>query len=350
MKSLRRRRHTLSDPKNQLRVLEAVVHEDPLMEGFATKLARHGYEPFLSDNTEILQINMGKMCNQICKHCHVDAGPDRKEIMTRETLLLCLDKIVRFAIPTVDLTGGAPEMNPHFRWFVEALHVHGVKIMVRCNLTIIVANPSYHDLPGFYKAHNVVVISSLPHFSSLRTDAQRGDGVFDASIKALHMLNAVGYGMPGTAHLLHLVFNPTGAFLPGDQKSLEKVFKQKLLQRFGISFNQLFVITNMPISRFLEYLVSTDNLQGYMQSLVQAFNPSVLSSVMCQNTLSVSWDGYLYDCDFNQMLGINLSRDEKATHLKDLDAACLSRRHIATHAHCFGCTAGSGSSCGGSLA
>ena len=350
IKSLRRRGHELADPNNQLRVLGRLVAANPHWEPFGEKLAKHGHEPLLSASTEILQINMGKMCNQTCKHCHVDAGPDRKEIMSRALLETCLEKLERFDIPTVDLTGGAPEMNPHFRWFVSALHKLGKKVMVRCNLTIIVANPSYHDLPAFYKAHQVEVISSLPHFSSLRTDAQRGHGVFEASIKALRMLNAVGYGLENTDCKLHLVFNPSGAFLPGDQKALEKEFKQRLHQRFGIAFNSLFVITNMPIARFLEHLVLTDNLQAYMQSLVQAFNPAVLSGVMCRNTLSVSWDGYLYDCDFNQMLDLKIRKGEKPAHISTLEAALLEKRRIRTHEHCFGCTAGSGSSCGGSLA
>ena len=347
--SLKRRQHDLSDPKNQLKILDKLVREDSLLAGFDEKLAQHGGAPFLAAEAVVMQINLGKMCNQTCQHCHVDAGPDRKEIMTQETMRQCLEKVRALGIPTVDLTGGAPEMNPHFRWLVRELHAMGKDIIVRCNLTIIVANPSYHDLPEFYKEHQVTVVSSLPHFSSLRTDAQRGDGVFEASIKALKMLNGVGYGLPDTDHALHLVFNPSGAFLPGAQKDLEQEFKKKLWHRFGIRFNDLLVITNMPISRFLEYLVRSGNLQPYMRQLVSAFNPSVLPHLMCRNTLSVSWDGYLYDCDFNQMLDLKIRHQGRSLHVAALEKKLLAGRAISTRAHCFGCTAGDGSSCGGTL-
>ena len=294
----------------------------------------------------MMQINLGKMCNQTCKHCHVEAGPHRKEVMTRETMLECLKALDNSGIRVVDLTGGAPEMNPDFRWFVTALANKGIHIMVRSNLTIILANPKYYDLPDFFKQHRVEVISSLPHFSKRRTDAQRGDGVFEKSIKALRMLNQVGYGLEGTGLGLSLVYNPTGAMLPPDQSSLEKDFKLRLKERFDVDFNNLFTITNMPISRFLDYLESSGNLEPYMAELVKSFNPTTLSGLMCKLMISVGWDGLLYDCDFNQMLEINT---ESIRHIKDFDFEKLSERSIKTAIHCYGCTAGNGSSCGGEL-
>ncbi|MEP2508059.1 MAG: arsenosugar biosynthesis radical SAM (seleno)protein ArsS, partial [Reichenbachiella sp.] len=294
------------------------------------------------------QVNMGKMCNQVCKHCHVDAGPDRKEIMTRETMQWCLDALDRSNISTVDLTGGAPEMNPDFRWFVEELSGRGKQVIVRCNLTIILANKKYHDLPEFFRKHKVEVVSSLPHFSARRTDAQRGEGVFEKSIQALQMLNKVGYGQPDSDLKLNLVYNPSGAFLPPDQLGLESEFKRKLRDGFNIEFNELYAITNLPISRFLDYLVVSGNYEDYMQKLVDAFNPTAADGVMCRNTISVGWDGYLYDCDFNQMLDLKLNGGSP-DHIKDFDAEVLSKREIILNNHCYGCTAGAGSSCGGTV-
>ena len=286
------------------------------------------------------------MCNQVCKHCHVDAGPDRKEIMTRETMQQILDAIKGTDVKTVDLTGGAPEMNPDFRWFVEQISAMGKSTIVRCNLTIIVANPKYNDLPEFYKKHNIQVVSSLPYFAAKRTDAQRGEGVFEKSIKALKMLNEVGYAMPGSELKLDLVYNPSGAFLPGDQLELQSEFKQKLRALYGIEFNELYAITNLPISRFLDYLRQTDNYEDYMHELVNAFNPAAASGVMCRNTISVGWDGYLYDCDFNQMLDLKL--DNAPAHISEFNVELINNRNIKINQHCYGCTAGAGSSCGGS--
>jgi len=296
----------------------------------------------------ILQINVGKMCNQVCKHCHVDAGPDRKEIMTRETMQHCLDALARTDIPTVDLTGGAPEMNPDFRWFVEEISKLGRQVLVRCNLTIIVANKKYYDLPEFFKKHGVEVVSSLPFYTADKTDRQRGDGVFEDSIKALKMLNAVGYGQPGTGLVLNLVYNPAGAFLPPAQLGLEQQFKRALLKDFGIVFNSLFAITNIPVSRYLDYLIESGNYAGYLEKLVNAFNPVAAAGVMCRNTVSVGWDGGLYDCDFNQMLDLYVASPVK--HIRDFDVDTLAQRAIVVNQHCYGCTAGSGSSCGGATA
>ena len=344
IKSLKVLQHPLADSQNQLAVLER-AQEVPL---FREKLAGIGMLPLRSSGVEIFQVNMGKMCNQTCKHCHVDAGPDRKEIMTRETMQLCLKVLENSDIKVVDLTGGAPELNPDFRWFVEEIRKRGKHIIVRCNLTIILANKRFHDLPEFFKKHEVEVVSSLPSFTSDRTDRQRGDGVFEDSIKALQMLNEIGYGQEGTGLILNLVYNPAGAFLPPSQAALEKEYKMELSSRYGILFNQLFAITNMPISRYLDYLLSRGNYERYMDKLVQAFNPASVQYLMCRNTISVGWDGYLYDCDFNQMLDLKVAC-EHSQHLSDYVAEDLNKRNIIVKRHCYGCTAGAGSSCGGSI-
>ncbi|WP_425391932.1 arsenosugar biosynthesis radical SAM (seleno)protein ArsS [Ekhidna sp.] len=341
LKSLKRLNHKLSSPEGQIEVLDDA--ESINIPSFQDKVSDIGLSPLKPTGIEIFQVNVGKMCNQVCAHCHVDAGPDRKEIMTRETMQQCIDAIKGTDIKTVDLTGGAPEMNPHFRWFVEELTAIGKQVIVRCNLTIILANPKYNDLPAFFKKHKINVVSSLPYFTAKRTDAQRGDGVFDKSIKALQMLNAVGYGKEGSDLKLDLVYNPAGAFLPGDQETLTSQFKRKLLE-YGITFNDLFAITNLPVSRFLEYLVKTEKYEDYMHELVNAFNPAAAEGVMCRNTLSVSWDGYLYDCDFNQMLELKVNAP---SHISEFDLASLTDREIILNQHCYGCTAGAGSSCGG---
>jgi radical SAM/Cys-rich protein len=251
------------------------------------------------------------------------------------------------AIQIVDLTGGAPEMNPNFRWFVENIRAMGRHIIVRCNLTIILANKRFHDLPDFFKKHNVEVVSSLPFYSKDRTDRQRGDGVFEDSVKALQMLNAVGYGQPDSGLTLNLVYNPAGAFLPPNQVTLEKEFKTALFKDFGIVFNNLFAITNLPISRYLDYLINSGNYEKYMEKLINAFNPVAASNVMCRNTISIGWDGFLYDCDFNQMLNLKVASNGK--HLSDFNTSQLLGREIIVNQHCYGCTAGAGSSCGGAV-
>ncbi len=351
MSSLKRQSHQLSDSLIQLEVLQAPRSTGTRFPLFTDKLRETGLYPLRPAGIDIMQINVGKMCNQTCRHCHVDAGPDRREIMTQETMQQCLDALDRsdaegIPISTLDLTGGAPEMNPHFRWFVEELSRRGKHIIVRCNLTIILANPKYHDLPEFFRKHKVEVVSSLPHFSARRTDAQRGEGVFEKSIKALQMLNEQGYGKENEELPLHLVYNPAGAFLPGSQSSLEKEFKQKLKKSYDINFNQLYVITNLPISRFLDYLQQSGNYDAYMEKLVNAFNPAAAAGVMCRNTLSVGWDGQLYDCDFNQMLDL-LTDSNAPQHIKNFNIRSLNDREIILNQHCYGCTAGAGSSCGG---
>lgn len=343
IKSLSYRGSELAVAGEQLKILDSFSSKT-----FGAALSDVGVESLSSRKIEIFQINLGKMCNQTCKHCHVDAGPDRKEIMTKETMEICLEKLSATDVATVDLTGGAPEMNPDFRWFVTEIRKLGRHVINRCNLTIIVANKKYHDLPEFFAANRMEVISSLPFYQKSNTDRQRGEGVFEKSIEALRMLNNAGYGKENSGLELNLVYNPVGAFLPGPQKSLENDFKKSLLQKYEIEFNKLYTITNMPISRFLEYLLDSGNYEDYMQKLVSAFNPAAVRNLMCTNTISVGWDGKLYDCDFNQMLELEL-HEEYPSHIRDFDSELLHTRAIVTKEHCFGCTAGSGSSCGGSL-
>jgi len=343
-KSLKKTNHWLSATEKQLEVLSDFKKVG--IPSFGQRLNEADLLPLKPVSVDVFQINVGKMCNQVCQHCHVDAGPDRKEIMTRETMQQCLDALKDPKITTVDLTGGAPEMNPDFRWFVEGLSKLGKHIIVRCNLTIILANPKYNDLPAFFKKHRINVVSSLPSFTARRTDAQRGDGVFEKSIKALQMLNAEGYGKEGSGLKLDLVYNPSGAYLPDDQVVLEMEYKKKLKETYDIVFNDLFAITNLPVSRFLDYLVRTNNYEEYMNELSNAYNPVAAGGVMCRSMVSVGWDGYLYDCDFNQMLELKL-RNGAPDHVRDFDFEKVKNREIIINQHCYGCTAGAGSSCGG---
>ena len=352
MKSLKAQHNILADAHEQIEILEhGAEHDDAYrLVPFQQKLEGIGLYPLKPMALEVFQINVGKMCNQVCKHCHVDAGPDRKEIMTKETMQQCLEVIKNDgSFTTVDLTGGAPEMNPNFRWFIAAIKKANpqIKIIVRCNLTIILANKKYYDLPSFFKLYNIEVISSLPFYTADRTDRQRGDGVFEDSIKALQMLNEVGYGVAGSGLTLNLVYNPSGAFLPPAQITLEQEFKVALNKDFNISFNSLFAITNLPISRYLDYLLQSGNYEKYMEKLIVAFNPVAAKNVMCRNTLSIGWDGFIYDCDFNQMLELKVDCISK--HISQFNSSQLQDRSIVVNQHCFGCTAGAGSSCGGAV-
>jgi radical SAM/Cys-rich protein len=347
LKSLKSNDNSLSKVANQILILE---QNPELIIPFKSQLENIGIKQLKPTQLEVFQVNLGKMCNQVCSHCHVDAGPDRKEIMTKATMQLCLDVLkTNSSFKIVDMTGGAPEMNPDFRWFVEEVSKLNIQMIVRCNLTIITANKKYNDLPDFFKKHKIEVVSSLPFYSQDRTDKQRGDGVFKSSIKALQMLNEVGYGMPNSDLKLNLVYNPAGAFLPPNQDALEKEFKVNLKKDFEIDFNSLYAITNLPISRYLDYLVLSDNYEDYMMKLVNAFNPNAALNVMCRNTISISWDGFIYDCDFNQMLEMEVScQDSK--HLSEFQNEKLLNRTIKLNNHCYGCTAGAGSSCGGAVA
>ena len=347
-KSLKSNGNLLSESFHQLEVLNGHGATSRSIPSFVDKIVKAGYPELKSTGIDVFQLNIGKLCNQSCAHCHVDAGPDRtEENMSRKDLERCLEIICTYNITTVDITGGAPELNPNFRWFVESLSSHGVKIMHRCNLTIICSNPKFFDLPDFFKRNKVHVISSLPYFTKRRTDRQRGEGVFEDSIRALHMLNKVGYGQSGSDLFLDLVYNPSGAFLPGNQTSLEAEFKRQLKRRYNVTFNQLYAITNLPISRFLNYLLESGNYETYMTNLVDAFNPATIPGLMCRNTISVGWDGFIYDCDFNQMLDLKIKGN--STHIDDFDFEAIRHRSIWLNQHCFGCTAGAGSSCGGEI-
>jgi radical SAM/Cys-rich protein len=301
--------------------------------------------PLAATDIKTLQVNVGKLCNQACKHCHVEAGPGRKEVMTMETMKTCLDILRNSEIHAVDITGGAPEMNPNFRWFVGECRRLGRHVMVRSNLTIL-NEPGYKDLPDFFAEEGLEVVASLPCYTEENTDSQRGEGVFRRSIEAIKRLNSLGYGKEGSGLILNLVYNPGGAFLPSPQNALEAEYKRVLLENYGISFNNLFTIANMPIGRFLSYLISTGNYERYMGRLASSFNPLAAANVMCRNLLSVGWEGTLYDCDFNQMLEMAVNHGAPS-HLKDFDLSKLSSRQIVTGIHCYGCTAGAGSSCGG---
>jgi radical SAM/Cys-rich protein len=315
---------------------------------FDERVARAGLPPLEATGIEIFQINVGKFCNQTCRHCHVDAGPERTEQMSRETAELCIRALAQTDIPTVDITGGAPELNANFRWLVQEARALGRRVTDRCNLSVLLVKPQ-ERLAEFLAEQSVEIVASLPHFRPTQADAQRGAGVFEKSIEALRRLNALGYGIEGSGLTLNLVHNPVGAFLPPAQKSIEAQFKRELARSHGIVFNNLHTITNMPISRFLEFLLASGNFEGYMERLANAFNPAAARAVMCRNTISVGWDGTLYDCDFNQMLDLPVTAGA-ARHVRDFDAALLDRRRIVTANHCYGCTAGAGSSCGGTVA
>ena len=336
--SLVSRGSPLASGAQQLRVLQRLEVAD----------FKAGIRPAALD---IFQINVGKLCNMTCRHCHVDAGPDRTaEMMSRETVDLCLAALDRTAATSVDITGGAPELNPHFRYLVDECVARGKRVIDRCNLTILLTGPC-RDLPGWFAQRGVEIVCSLPHYRKRNTDLQRGDGTFEKSIEALGHLNAAGYGQGDPRRRLVLVHNPAGAFLAGDQRSMEKEWKEGLAANHGVTFDALIALNNMPISRFLEWLAAAGNLQAYMELLVNAYNPATVAGLMCRNTLSVGWDGRLYDCDFNQMLELDaVDAAGAALHIRDFDPARLRERAIVTGRHCFGCTAGAGSSCGGAVA
>ena len=315
---------------------------------FETQLDRIGLLPLRATGITVFQINVGKLCNQTCRHCHVDAGPDRTEHMSRDTAEQCIRALAQTDIPTVDITGGAPELNSNFRWLVEQSRALGRHVMDRCNLSVLLL-PSQADLAEFLAGHRVEIVASLPYYRASQTDAQRGEGVFDKSIHALRLLNRLGYGQPGSGLSLNLVCNPVGAFLPPKQEAIEAQFRKELRARHGIEFTHLYTITNMPISRFLEFLLESGNYEQYMERLAGAFNPTAAAGVMCRYTISVGWDGALYDCDFNQMLDLPVGYGAP-THIRDFDPGQLHHRRITMRNHCYGCTAGSGSSCGGAVA
>jgi radical SAM/Cys-rich protein len=324
----------------------AVAHQLEKLSAFEPAFSkREPIQPGLIPlSLKTLQINVGKRCNQACVHCHVDASPVRTESMSEEIALACLQVLKAHPeIETVDITGGAPEMNPHFRALVTGARSLGRNVIDRCNLTIL-EEPGHEDLYAFLKENEVEIVASLPHFSAASTNRQRGAGVFETSITALGKLNALGYG---TTLPLSLVYNPNGYFLSASQEELEREFKHQLERQYGVRFNRLYCINNMPVSRFLESLLRRGRFDEYMDLLANAFNPATLDGLMCRHQISVGYDGYLYDCDFNQMLDLRLK--DPIGHISRFNLGGLMERRIITHNHCFGCTAGAGSSCSGQI-
>lgn len=314
---------------------------------FNSALREHGFAALQRLDVTTLQINVGKLCNQACHHCHVEAGPKRTEIMPAQVADRVLNLLMASpTIEVVDITGGAPELNPNFSWLVLISRSLGRHVIDRCNLTVLF-EPGQQDLPDFLADNRVEVTASLPCYTAENVDKQRGRGVFDKSIRALKLLNKLGYGMPGSELKLNLVYNPLGAFLPPPEENLENDYKRQLRQHFGIEFNRLFTITNMPIKRFAEFLIRNGQLAEYMSLLVNHFNPGTVQHLMCRSLVSVGWDGKLYDCDFNQMLDIEAPGHRTIWEIESFSE--LAHCKIATDNHCFGCTAGAGSSCGGSL-
>ena len=348
-RSLRERSAPLFQPDEQFRVLNQVdIAGGPTNTGvFDHDLAASGWPRLKPERLEIVQINLGKLCNMTCRHCHVDAGPDRtEENMDRDTVEACLDVIDQSGAQVVDLTGGAPELNPHFEFLVDACVDRGLHVMDRCNLTILLTRRCGH-LPEWFAKRGVEVVCSLPHYRKIGTDAQRGAGTYQKSIAALKKLNDAGYGQGAADRVLTLVTNPVGAFLCGNQDSLESEWKSALVRNHDVCFDRLLTLNNMPMSRYLEWLLETGQTEAYMHKLVQAFNPATIAGLMCRNTLSIGWDGFLYDCDFNQQLDMRL--DVPRPHVRDFDLDTWLSHDIRTARHCYGCTAGAGSGCGGAI-
>lgn len=344
--SLHRRAHPLAGAEAQRERLDRVLPSGT----FTSHLETAGLWPLRSRSVDTLQINVGRRCNQTCAHCHVDAGPDRPEVMGDRIVEACLELLLATPIRTLDVTGGAPELHPRFREIVVRAAEGGRRVLHRCNLTAI-RLPAHRDVPELLARHRVEIIASLPTYLARQTDRQRGEGVFDDSLAALRELNELGYGRPGGGLVLNLVTNPVGAYLPGSQASLERDFRRELERRHGVVFDRLFTITNMPISRFLEFLDESGNLEAYLTRLVNAFNPAAAENVMCRDLVSVGHDGRLYDCDFNQMLDAPVETGLSVVDAPPADLIeRLARRRVSVGNHCFGCTAGAGSSCGGTVA
>ena len=318
------------------------------MLSFARKLETLGYPDLKADRVDTLQINLGWRCNQACKHCHLLAGPDHLEPMARDTIDEVIRVLEHWSIPRVDLTGGAPELNPHFEYLIGRLASSGTHILTRCNLTILLESGKEH-LPEFYRDHRVELVCSLPYYQEDMVDRLRGAGVFQKSLEALHRLNRVGYGEPRSDLQLHLMYNPAGAYLPPEQEALEELFHRELSGRFGIHFHRLLTLVNMPIGRFKEFLERSQNYDRYMGKLVAGFNQATVVGLMCRSLISISWDGRLFDCDFNQALDLPLLEGLPQT-IWDFDLPSLAIRPIRVEDHCYGCTSGGGSSCGGRLA
>lgn len=318
------------------------------MEPFARKLAQSGFPELRAERVQTLQVNLGWRCNQACHHCHLAAGPDRPEQMGAETVEAVIAAVARWSIPVVDLTGGSPEVNPHFEHLVQRLSELGVHLLVRCNLTILL-EAGYGHLPEFFREHRVELVCSLPYFQAETVDRLRGPGVFQKSLEALRRLNRVGYGRGNPDLDLHLMYNPAGAYLPPEQQAMEERFRRELKRRYDIDFNHLYTLLNMPIGRFKEYLERSRNYERYLGRLAAGFNPATVTGLMCRSLLSVSWEGRLFDCDFNQALDLPLAAGLPQT-IWEFNLPELAGRSIRLGDHCYGCTAGGGSSCGGCLA
>ena len=321
---------------------------DGTPEGFDASLDETGLYPLKSTCISTMQVNLGRLCNQSCRHCHVEAGPNRSELMSKSTMELCLEKMDEAGIRTIDITGGSPEMNPDYRWLVKSCRSRGYRVMTRTNLTIL-GEAGYRDLPAFFAENGVEVVASLPYYLEEMTDRQRGPGVFAASIEALKELNSIGYGEDGNPLLLSLVYNPCGAFLPPTQKIIEADFRREIKKRYNINFTDLFTITNVPVGRFLSFLNDSGNMERYRKHLHGSYNPAAARNVMCREIISVGFDGALYDCDFNQMLGLKCNHGAP-DHISDFEIQSLTQRRIVTGTHCYACTAGHGSSCTGAVA
>lgn len=346
LKTLQRTGNRLASPLEQLKVLNDRERQPGPQ--FDEQLKAHGIPLLVRNKLATLQINVGKVCNQTCTHCHVDAGPDRRESMSHTTAREVVEFLTRSKVATLDITGGAPEMNPNFRMIVEKATELGKQVIDRCNLTILLAN-GFTDLPEFLARHQVNIVASLPCYLEENCDAQRGDGVFVKSIAAIRKLNELGYGQPNSPLRLDLVYNPTGLGLPPEQQSLQAAYKQELGHRYAIQFNQLFTITNMPVIRFLDDLLRREKYEEYVTKLVQSFNPSTVDNLMCRSLVSVDWNGHLYDCDFNQMLDMAITDQSRKLHISELTDELLFDQSIRVANHCYGCTAGCGSSCTGSI-
>jgi len=310
-------------------------------------LEEHGLCPVVASSVKTLQINMGSLCNMSCAHCHVEAGSDREDSEDqtgRDVLEQCLRVIGNFGIPTVDITGGAPEMNPHYRWFLKECRAKGLRIITRTNLSILLED-GYEDMAAFFAARKVEVVASLPFYTGTVTDRVRGAGAFYRSIEALKLLNGLGYGKPGTGLLLSLLYNPAGAYVSPSQGAIEADFRRRLKEDYDIYFTNLFTLTNMPVGRFFTFLERSGNLEQYINRLIDSFNPEAASNAMCKDLISVGWDGTLYDCDFNQMMFLKCTVEHPT--IWDFEKKVLEGRRIIVGLHCYACMAGAGSSCGG---
>jgi len=314
---------------------------------FIDKVRSVTKEPLRAKGIRILQVNLGYRCNMACTHCHVSAGISRPESMSRETMEEVLRVLMENPIDTLDITGGAPELNPHLPMLIARAKSAGKRVIIRTNLTILM-DKGHEHLPEIYRDHGVDLVASLPCYLEENVDAVRGSGAFDKSIAALRILNGMGFGNGSDGQSITLVYNPRGAFLSPAQSALEADYKRELKNRYQVKFNRLFTFTNMPVGRFRDALIKNDNLEIYQEMLTSAFNPATLETVMCRSLVSIGWDGRLYDCDFNQALGLGVDCSVP-THISDFDHAALSRRTISVDDHCFGCTAGQGSSCSGAM-